>query len=99
MKKKIVSVLLCLAMLLGLLPAGVLSAPDSAPGEAELQNITWEYRGEAIWITWDDFPGAVKYDYNDYIAYGYDYEPLGWGHAYEIQNPEPGKVSSTIGDL
>lgn len=98
MKKRLFSIFVCLALVIGALPLG-LSLPASAEELPELTNITTEYKSGAIWIEWDDVPGAVKYETYDYVAYGDGYDGLGFGTAYKAQCPKPGRVNTVIGSL
>ena len=98
--KRTLSLVLSVLLIVMMIPLGAFSASaTSTDALPELTNITTEYKSGAIWIEWDDVPGAVKYETYDYVAYGDDYEPLGFGTAYKAQCPKPGRVNAVIGSL
>jgi len=63
MKKRILSVLLCLALMVGVLPMGLFTITASATECSKVTNITCEYNSDKTQLTfsWDAVSGASKY--------------------------------------
>ena len=70
MRKRMLSLLLCLVLLAGLLPAGTLSLPASGETpaktepEAAIQNLFSRYEAPYIIFSCDPVPEAKRYDFN-----------------------------------
>ena len=66
MKKRIISLLLCMALLIGVMPMGLFTLTASAETVPEIQNIHYEYDSQNnLWISFDGVPGAKKYWINN----------------------------------
>ena len=70
MKKRILSIILCLALMLGALPAGLFTFTAAADTLPELSNFVGRWNGNQYTVTFDQFEGAVTYDWNCKMTLG-----------------------------
>lgn len=64
MKKRILSILLCLALVFGALPLGLFPLTASADTLPELTNLVGRWDGDLYKISFDQVESATKYDFN-----------------------------------
>ena len=64
MKKRFLSILLCLALVFGVLPLGLLTLSAAATEPPELTNLVGRWDGELYKISFDQVEGAEKYNFN-----------------------------------
>ena len=64
MIKRFLSILLCLALVFGVLPLGLLTLPAAATEPPELTNLVGRWDGELYKISFDQVEGAEKYNFN-----------------------------------
>ena len=64
MKKRLFSIFVCLALVIGALPLGLLTLPAAATDMPELTNLVGRWDGDNYIITFDKVEGAVKYNFN-----------------------------------
>ena len=70
MKKRVLSIILSLALMLGVLPLGLFSFTAAADTLPELSNFVGRWNGELYTVTFDQFEGAVTYDWNCNMTLG-----------------------------
>ena len=64
MKKRMLSILLCLALVFGALPFGLFTFTAAATELPELTNLVGRWDGELYKISFDQVEGAEKYNFN-----------------------------------
>ena len=70
MKKRVLSIILSLALMLGVLPLGLFSFTAAADTLPELSNFVGRWNGNQYTVTFDQFEGAVRYDWNCNMTLG-----------------------------
>lgn len=70
MKKRVLSIILSLALIIGVLPAGVFTFTAAADTLPELSNFVGRWNGNQYTVTFDQFEGAVTYDWNCNMTLG-----------------------------
>ena len=70
MKKRVLSILLCMALMLGVLPFGLFTFTAAADTLPELSNFVGRWNGNQYTVTFDQFEGAVRYDWNCNMTLG-----------------------------
>ena len=64
MKKRMLSISLCLALIIGVLPFGLFTFTAAATEPPELTNLVGRWDGDNYYITFDKVEGAVRYNFN-----------------------------------
>ena len=70
MKKKLLSILLCAVLIMGVMPFGIFTFTAAADTLPELSNFVGRWNGNQYTVTFDQFEGAVTYDWNCKMTLG-----------------------------